>query len=138
MYVTYFTYFKLKKLKTIYTIEPIFFLDQTKSDIYHISTGVPLGSISSPLLFIIYMFISDLCIVSKLFKMINDADDTTLYSTLDVFGTYISTILIKVAAWSKLNKFINQHKKIQLHCISHASRQVNIPNIMNIEVKISK
>ena len=80
--------------------------DKTNSDMYRISTGVPQGSILGPLLFIIY--INDLCNASKLFKMIIYADDTTLYSTLDVFGNYISKNLnlelTKVADWSKLNK----------------------------------
>ena len=62
--------------------------DKTNSDMYRISTGVPQGSILGPLLFIIY--INDLCNASKLFKMIIYADDTTLYSTLDVFGNNIS------------------------------------------------
>ena len=48
---------------------------------YHISTGVPQGSILVSLLFII----NDLCNASKLLRMIIYADDTTLYSTLDVF-----------------------------------------------------
>ena len=80
--------------------------DKTNSDMYRISTGVPQGSILGPLLFIIY--INDLCNASKLFRMIIHADDTTLYSTLYVFGNYISKHLnlelTKVADWLKLNK----------------------------------
>ena len=80
--------------------------DNTNSDMYRISTGVPQGSILGPLLFIIY--INDLCNASKLFQMIIYADDTTSYSTLDVFGNYISKKLnlelTKVADWIKLSK----------------------------------
>ena len=51
---------------------------------------------------------------SKLFKMIIYADDTTLYSTLDVFGNYISKKLYleltKVADLLKLNKLSNNIK----------------------------
>ena len=80
--------------------------DKTNSDMYRISTGVPRGSILGPLPFIIYN--NDLCNASKLFEMIIYADDTTLYSTLDVFGNYIfknfNIELTKVADWLKLNK----------------------------------
>ena len=62
--------------------------DKTNSDMYNISTGVLQGYIFGPLLFIIY--INNLCIASKLFKMIIYADDTTLNSTLDVLGNYTS------------------------------------------------
>ena len=51
--------------------------DKTNSDMYHISTGVPQGSILGPLLFIIY--INALCNASELLRMIIYADDTTLY-----------------------------------------------------------
>ena len=87
--------------------------DKTNSDMYRISTGVPQGSILGPLLFIIY--INDLCNASRLFRMIIYADDTTLYSTLDVFGNYISKNLnielTKIADWLKLNKFSINIKK---------------------------
>ena len=59
-------------------------ITRCNSDMYRLSTGVPQGFILGPLLFIVY--INDLCNASKLFKMIIYADDTTLYSTLDVFG----------------------------------------------------
>ena len=49
--------------------------DETNTDMYRISTGVPQGFILGPLLFIIY--IDDLCNASKLFKMIIYADDTS-------------------------------------------------------------
>ena len=56
---------------------------------YRISTGVPQGSILGPLLFIILLMIYAMP-VNCFFKMIMYADDTTLYSTLDVFGNYLS------------------------------------------------
>ena len=55
--------------------------------------------------------------------MIIYADDTTLYSTLDVFGNYISKNLnlelTKVADWLKLNKL---SIKIQIHGILYAPK----------------
>ena len=58
---------------------------------------------------------------SKLFKMIIYADDTTLYSTLYVFGKYtlkkFNLELTKVANWLKLNKLWINNKKIQIHGI---------------------
>ena len=54
--------------------------------------------------------------------MIIYADDTTLYSTLDVFGNYISKKLnielTKVADWLKLNKLsinIKKSKFMEFH-----------------------
>ena len=90
---------------------------------YRISTGVPQGSISGPLLFIIYN--NDLCNVSKLFKMIIYADDTTLYSTMDVFDNYISKNfnleLTKIADWLKLNKLSINIKKSKFICLKNKS-----------------
>ena len=113
--------------------------DKTNSDMYRISTGVPQGSILGPLLFIIY--INDLFNASKLFKMIiYAADDTTSYSTLDVFGNYISKNLnlelTKVADWLKLNKLSINIKKSKFMVFHMPQKQVNIPNIKIENIKI--
>ena len=80
---------------------------------------------------------NDLCNASKLFKMIIYADDTTLYTTLDVFGNYISKNLnlelTKVADWLKI---INQHKKIQIHGILYASKNKSIYQIYRLKISI--
>ena len=112
--------------------------DKTNSDMYRISTGVPQGSILGPLLFIIY--INDLYNASKLFKMIIYADDTTLYSTLDVFGNYISKNLnlelTKVADWLKLNKLSINIRKSKFMVFHMPQKQVNIPDIEIENIKI--
>ena len=105
---------------------------------YSIYTGVPQGSILGPLLFIIY--INDLCNASKLFNMIIYADDTTLYSTLEVFGNYISKNLnielTKVAIWLKLNKLSINIKKSIFMVFHMPQKQVNIPNIKIENIKM--
>ena len=75
-----------------------------------------------------------------MFKMIIYADDTTLYSTLDVFSNYISKNLglelTKVADWLELNKLsinVKQSKFIVFHM---PQKQVNIPNIEIENIKI--
>ena len=105
---------------------------------YHISTGVPQGSILGPLFFIIY--INDLCNTSELFKMIIYADDTTLYSTLDVSGNYNSKNLnlesTKVADWLKLYKLSINIKKSKFMVFHMPQKQINIPNIEIENIKI--
>ena len=67
--------------------------------------------------------------------MIIYADDTTLYSTLDVFGNYISKNLnlelTKVADWLRLNKLSINIKKYKFIVFHMPQKQVNIPNIEN-------
>ena len=105
--------------------------DKTNSDMYYITTGVPQGSISGHQLFIIY--INYLCTASKLFKMIIYADDTTLYSTLDVFGNYtpknLNLELTKVADWLNVNKSSINIKKSKFMVFHMPQKQINIPNI---------
>ena len=60
--------------------------ENAQSDTLNISTGVPQGSILSPLLLIIY--INDFAQSSPKFSFIMYADDTTLSSTLDSFAQY--------------------------------------------------
>ena len=55
-----------------------------KSTMKLVSTGVPQGSIVGPLLFNIC--INDIVKTSSKFAFILYADDTTLNSTLDIFG----------------------------------------------------
>ena len=106
--------------------------DKTNSNVSYIHWCTSI-SILGPLLFIIY--INDLCNASKLFKMIIYADDTTLYSTLDldVFGNYMSKNLnielTKVADWLKFNKLSINIRKSKFMVFHMPQKQVNIPNI---------
>ena len=84
-------------------------IDDTKSEIVSIHTGVPQGSILGPLLFIIYM--NDIYQSSDLLDFIIYADDTTLSGTLQViskdcinYSRCINEELDKVCTWLKLNK----------------------------------
>ena len=63
-------------------------LDDVKSNMLKIDTGVPQGSILGPLLFLIY--INDFAYFNNSFKTIMYADDTTLYGNIEDFppGTF--------------------------------------------------
>ncbi len=57
-------------------------MDDVKSEMLMLTTGVPQGSILGPLLYIIY--VNDIANASILFKFIIYADDTTLSTTIEV------------------------------------------------------
>ena len=86
-------------------------IDNIKSNMLSITTGVPQGSILGPLLFIIY--INDFAQASQMFNFLIYADDTTLSSTLNVFSdnthdrnleSLINEELVKINDWLKINK----------------------------------
>ena len=83
-------------------------LNDTASKTLHIVTGVPQGSISGPLLFLIYI---NFPLSSNFFKFIMYADDTTLYSQFDSaeianhdIEFKINNELSNINDWLKINK----------------------------------
>ena len=83
------------------------------SELLEIVTGIPQGSILSPLFFSV--FINDLVNSSNKFQFLMYADDTTIYFNLDEFPREnreieVNNELEKVNIWLKL-------KDIQLHSI---------------------
>jgi hypothetical protein len=85
-------------------------INDIKSSLLPITTGVPQGSILGPLLFIIY--VNDISLASKIFSFINYADNTTLYASLNYLSAnsyspneeFFNNELDKISNWLKLNR----------------------------------
>ena len=85
-------------------------IENAKSQLLEINTGVPQGSILGPLLFIIY--INDISQSGDKFDFIAYADDTTLSTTLNKFSesedmnisALINLELYKINEWLEINK----------------------------------
>ena len=107
-------------------------IENVKSELLKIKTGVPQGSILGPLLFLIY--VNDISSVSKLFYPILYADDSTLISTLNLFkqrnkASNINKELNKFNIWLCANKLSLNCKKSKAMIFHFPQKHISYPNI---------
>ena len=91
-------------------------IDNCKSSLKHITTGVPQGSILGPILFLLYInYINN----SNELKLLSFADDTTVYYS-GPFNKYLFDVvnreLIKIYEWLCTNRLLLNIKKTKV-CI---------------------
>ena len=77
-------------------------MDNVKSSHHTVLCGIPQGSVLGPFMFNI--FINDICKASSKFDFILYADDTTLVSTLENFGTLSNVAELEYAFNSEISK----------------------------------
>ena len=116
-------------------------IDGSQSGMLSLSTGVPQGSILGPLLFLIYM--NDIPNSSDNFNFILYADDTTLYSCIQLPSNTLNHIndeLGKVYAWLAINKLslnMNKTKYMVFHAINKSIEGI-IPNLVINGIQIDR
>ena len=108
-------------------------IDNIKSNMLSITTGVPQGSILGPLLFIIY--INDFAQASKMFNFLIYAYDTTLSRTLKLFSdnthdrnfeSLINEELVKINDWLRINKLSLNVVKSKLMIFQKKKKNIQI------------
>ena len=98
-------------------------------------SAVPQGSILEPIL--LNIFINDLLMRTKVFKLQNFADDNTITSSSGTLSQPIKDLQSeanKAIDWFKVNNMIVNHKKVQTIMIDKKS-QNNNPTEINIDGK---
>ena len=88
-------------------------INNIKSSLLPVKTGVPQGSILGPLLFIIYL--NDFTNASDIFKIIAYADDSTLLAKLSDFNNRDNKENINVLLNRELEKIVFGWKLIGCH-----------------------
>ena len=108
-------------------------IENAKSQLLEINTGVPQGSILGPLLFIIY--INDISQYRDKFDFIAYADDTTLSTTLNKFSEsenmnisdLINLELYKINEWLEINKLSLNAKKSRFMIFHMPNKHITLP-----------
>ena len=119
-------------------------IENAKSQLLEINTGVPQGSILGPLLFIIY--INDISQSSDKFDFLAYADDTTLSTTLNKFSTsddmnisdLINLELYKINEWLEINKLSLNAKKSRFMIFHMPNKHITLPILQISNTNIEK
>ena len=112
-------------------------IDNVRSGIKPLLTGVPQGSILGPLLFIIYM--NDINLVSKKFEAILYADDTSLSSIIKLFrngntSMSINNELLLIYDWLNANKLSLNISKTKYMVFRYPQRSASTIPDLNIYI----